>query len=240
MFDWDALENPGQTPASRCRVPDRGEAARVIADQPIKSLVQSEEILVPLQGAEGRRLVEAMGPRGHDAFTSWSWAWEPQHHGAFCAPASMVAALRFLKLGCELTQTQIYERILKPRRLFTTGVSLDHGAEMARILGQGQLQVQVRCSRGEDELALWLRADLAAAFETGEQICLLANYWRVNGGGGHWSPLGGWSEGYVLIFDTNDTKSPPHWVRIANLVKAFCRHNEATGKPRGYLVLKRI
>ncbi|CAK0795502.1 unnamed protein product, partial [Prorocentrum cordatum] len=109
---------------------------------------------------------------------------------------------------------------------------------MVRALGDGKVAVEERCSRDAEALAHALRRDLACAFEDGDEICLLVNYLRP-GGGGHWSPLGGYAEDRVLILDTNSQRHPPHWVPCAALVDAMCCNNPRTGRPRGYLALQR-
>ncbi|CAE7660692.1 unnamed protein product [Symbiodinium necroappetens] len=119
---------------------------------------------------------------------------------------------------------------------------------MLQVLGHGRLRISERSSSNEAQISDQLRQDLAEAFELGGMICILAprlagirgtqvNYTRL--GGGHWSPIGGWSDGHVLILDTNDTRLPPHWVKLETLTKSMCSLNRATGKPRGYLLLRR-
>jgi len=41
-------------------------------------------------------------------------------------------------------------------------------------------------------------------------------------GGGHWSPLAGWSNGHVLILDTNQQRLPPHWAGISAYLQSIC------------------
>jgi len=193
--------------------------------------------LVAYDTAEGKRLASRMRAQGYDALARWCKAWEPQSAGNFCAPASAVCALKFLRLLGQWTQLRIYYEVLLPNNLLTRGVSFEHGAEMMRKVGGNRIKVETRISRNEDDLDCWLREDLAEAFQDGAEMCLLANYWRTTGGG-HWSPLGGWAEDQVLIMDTNHQRFPPHWVSIRELVRSLCRHNEITGLPRGYLVVR--
>jgi len=157
-----------------------------------------------------------------------------------CAAASAVAALAFMGAGRRWSQSSVYREVVNPRGLSSRrGVSLAQGAELLRALGAGALEVQERCFADEADMAAVLRADLRTAFsDEGDPgpVCLLANYWRPTGG--HWSPMTGWSKEHVLIMDTNSRRFPPHWVEFGALVRAFCRHNAATGRPRGYLLVR--
>lgn len=191
---------------------------------------------VALAQAEGVRLARSMGPLGVAALERWRAAWEPQERGHFCAPASMLAALRILRLEESWTQSRIFDEVVWPKSLFTRGVSFAHGAELARLLSAGRFSVEERSSTDEAEMALQLRKDLTEAILQNQDICVLANYWRPTGG--HWSPVAGLAEEQVLVLDTNAKRLPVHWVPLAGFVAAMCRINDYTSKPRGYIVLK--
>eukprot|EP00928_Gymnodinium_smaydae_P054212 TRINITY_DN38028_c0_g1_i1.p1 TRINITY_DN38028_c0_g1~~TRINITY_DN38028_c0_g1_i1.p1 ORF type:complete len:320 (+),score=45.02 TRINITY_DN38028_c0_g1_i1:48-962(+) len=232
---------------------------------------------IPLSSAEGQRLADSMPPAGRATLSRWLRAWEPQEQGHFCAPASMLAALRMLDDTAAAaaapapraaeaaapraggggqwrtwTQQRIYDEVVIPRGLFTQGVSFEHGTELARAFAGRTPQhfhVEQRWSTDPMLLARQLRADLEAAFHIGSseststrpcghEVCLLANYLR-HSGGGHWSPLGGLVGNFVLILDTNDRKSSPHWVPLRWLAQSMAEHNSITKRPRGYLWLSR-
>jgi len=59
-------------------------------------------------------------------------------------------------------------------------------------------------------------------------------------GDGHFSPLGGYSRRHaaVLVMDVARFKYPPYWVPIAALWEAMQPIDRATGRSRGYVVLK--
>lgn len=205
--------------------------------------------IVWLDTPEGRRLVSCMGERGRKMLERWQASWEPQQDGAACAPASAMAALRVLGTQGNWNQSKIISEVVYPNHLFTSGVSLENGAEMIRILGANTLVVDVRCIADRRAAEEALREDLKLAFGPaeggGDEIapCLLANYprWVGGDGGGHWSPLSGWasSESMVLIMDVNPRKCPPHWVPLGDLAEALCRWNHITNKPRGYVCVRR-
>lgn len=60
-------------------------------------------------------------------------------------------------------------------------------------------------------------------------------------GSGHFSPIGGYSKAQdlVLILDTARFKLPPHWVPLELLWEAMKSLDEMTGRPRGFMVLKK-
>lgn len=180
-----------------------------------------------------------MSPAGQVALARWQKCWEAQATSYYCAPASALAALRFLGMGSGLSQESIYTGVVKQRGLWTSGVSFEHGGRLVQILGDGNLEVQFVQSRKEEEIEALLTEDLTAAFVRGEALCILANYWRPDTGGGHWSPLGGFAEGQVLVLDTQPKKLPAHWLPLRTMAKALCRHNDVTKLPRGYLVVWR-
>eukprot|EP00747_Dinoflagellata_sp_TGD_P195774 gnl/TRDRNA2_/TRDRNA2_64952_c0_seq1.p1 gnl/TRDRNA2_/TRDRNA2_64952_c0~~gnl/TRDRNA2_/TRDRNA2_64952_c0_seq1.p1 ORF type:complete len:253 (+),score=32.18 gnl/TRDRNA2_/TRDRNA2_64952_c0_seq1:168-926(+) len=227
----DSLERRSSGAASvTSRVPASASAAARA-----RPATSSSE-LVLLQDVEGQRLASAMGPRGRAALKRWCEAWEAQMDSSSCAPASAVAALKFLGIGHGWSQARVWDDVVMPLRLMTRGISLADGIKMLRAIGGGAWEVSERCTHDEAGLERVLRADLAKAFEDGESICVLANYWRPSGG--HWSPVAGFAEEKVLILDTNNRRQPPHWMPLASFVAALTRHNEVTGRPRGYALLR--
>lgn len=199
----------------------------------------------PVESAEGKRLCASMSAPGQAALLRWrgsaekSGTWEAQTKGYFCAPASAVSALRFLGLaGRGLSQDAVFNQIVTPNGLFTAGISFEHGCKMLKLLGGDLLDVQACSSRQDTEMTAWLRKDLTSAFEHGENLCILVNYWRPISGGGHWSPLGGFAEEKVLILDTAANKNPHQWMPLEWLVHGLCRHNGYTGLPRGYVIIR--
>lgn len=60
-------------------------------------------------------------------------------------------------------------------------------------------------------------------------------------GTGHFSPIAAYSPAHdsVLILDSARFKYDPHWVKLPLLVQAMQAEDTSTGKPRGYLLLRR-
>lgn len=201
----------------------------------VRSELRDAGAVAALSDRQGQELVRRMTLEGQNAFERWCKVFEPQLYGGFCGPASALAALRFLGLEESWTQSRIYEEVVCPKQLFTKGLSFANGVIMLKTLSE-RFEVLERSSFDEVQIAEQLLKDLAAAFEQGEPICILVNYIRL--GGGHWSPLAGWSNGHVLILDTNQQRLPPHWVLLDTLVESLCRYNRTTQRPRGYVVLR--
>lgn len=224
LFDFEALDRDSE----KCTALSLSGSADTCPGHPVDATSR-----------EGKRLIGSMTPAAQRVLARWRAVWRPQLHGHYCAPASALAALRYMGFGAGLSQDSIYHDVIKPHGFFTYGVSFDHGCRLMQILGVEGLEVQrfqsYDVAKAEDRLA----EDLTFSFQCGETVCILANYWRPPDGGGHWSPLVGFAEGQVLILDTNAAKGPPHWLPLRTMARALCRHNDKTGLPRGYLVVRR-
>ncbi|KAJ4726930.1 Phytochelatin Synthase, Glutathione gamma-glutamylcysteinyltransferase [Melia azedarach] len=61
-------------------------------------------------------------------------------------------------------------------------------------------------------------------------------------GTGHFSPIGGYHAGkdLVLILDVARFKYPPHWVPLTLLWEAMDTIDEATGLPRGFMIVSKL
>ena len=73
---------------------------------------------------------------------------------------------------------------------------------------------------------------------------LIASYHRGTlgqTGTGHFSPVAAYSPTHdsVLILDSARFKYDPHWVKLPLLVQAMQAEDTSTGKPRGYMLLRR-
>ncbi|KAJ6828854.1 glutathione gamma-glutamylcysteinyltransferase 1-like isoform X1 [Iris pallida] len=77
-----------------------------------------------------------------------------------------------------------------------------------------------------------------------EDCHLITSYHRKafkQTGTGHFSPIGGYHAGkdMVLILDVARFKYPPHWVPLALLWEAMDTIDEATGHPRGFMIISK-
>lgn len=78
-----------------------------------------------------------------------------------------------------------------------------------------------------------------------EECHLIASYHRKpfkQTGTGHFSPIGGYHAGrdMALILDVARFKYPPHWVPVSLLWDAMDTVDEATGQPRGFMLISRL
>ncbi|XP_072966627.1 glutathione gamma-glutamylcysteinyltransferase 1-like isoform X2 [Typha angustifolia] len=78
-----------------------------------------------------------------------------------------------------------------------------------------------------------------------EDCHLIASYHRKTfkqTGTGHFSPIGGYHAGrdMALILDVARFKYPPHWVPLTLLWEAMETIDEATGCPRGFMLISRL
>ncbi|KAJ4776314.1 Glutathione gamma-glutamylcysteinyltransferase 1 [Rhynchospora pubera] len=80
---------------------------------------------------------------------------------------------------------------------------------------------------------------------TSEDCHVIASYHRrpfQQTGTGHFSPLGGYHAGkdMALILDVARFKYPPHWVPLSLLWEAINTVDDATGLPRGFMLISRL
>ncbi|CAJ1900296.1 unnamed protein product [Sphenostylis stenocarpa] len=78
-----------------------------------------------------------------------------------------------------------------------------------------------------------------------EDCHVIVSYYRRTlnqTGNGHFSPLGGYHTGrdMVLVLDVARFKYPPHWVPLTLLWEAMSTIDQATGLPRGYMLISRL
>ncbi|XP_020079890.1 glutathione gamma-glutamylcysteinyltransferase 1-like isoform X2 [Ananas comosus] len=78
-----------------------------------------------------------------------------------------------------------------------------------------------------------------------EESHMIASYHRKHfkqTGTGHFSPIGGYHAGrdMALILDVARFKYPPHWVPLTLLWEAMNTIDEATGCPRGFMLISRL
>jgi len=73
------------------------------------------------------------------------------------------------------------------------------------------------------------------------QVCNYSRKVLGQTGDGHFSPVAAWDPATesVLIMDVARFKYPPHWVPISLLYEAMLRHDAATSRPRGWLLVSR-
>jgi len=201
---------------------------------------------VALSSADGRRIfAEALASGGLDGYFPLAEQFHTQSDPAFCGLGSLVVALNALAIDPE--------RLWKgPWRWFAEDL-LDCCVPLAEVRERGldidELACLGRCNGAEVDvqradaanLTSW-RAALALA-ASGEAV-IVASYDRAamgQTGGGHFSPIGGYhgTRDLALILDVARFKYPPHWVSAECLWRAMEPVDPATGRARGWLVMRR-
>jgi glutathione gamma-glutamylcysteinyltransferase len=201
---------------------------------------------IAFSSPDGRQVFsEALATEGLNGYFPLAEQFHTQSDPAFCGLGSLVVALNALAIDPE--------RLWKgPWRWFAEDL-LDCCVPLADVRERGldvdELACLARCNGAEvdvhrgdtSSLADW-RAALAIA-ASGEAV-IVASYDRAamgQSGGGHFSPIGGFhvTRDLALILDVARFKYPPHWVSAERLWHSMRPIDPATGRARGWLVVRR-
>jgi glutathione gamma-glutamylcysteinyltransferase len=210
--------------------------------------------LVPFSSPEGRTLFgEALAAGTMEGYFPLAEQFHTQAEPAFCGLGTLVIVLNALAIDPGRAWRGPWrwfsEELLdccRPLEVVRReGVTLEDLACLARCNG-ASVQVH-RAPSDPSELApavAEFRAALREAARTPQEPHLVAAYDRAGlgqTGHGHYSPVAGYHEGLdlALLLDVARFKYPPHWVPVPALVSAMQAVDPATGRPRGYLELRR-
>jgi glutathione gamma-glutamylcysteinyltransferase len=200
---------------------------------------------IAFSSLDGRKVfAEALSAGGLEGYFPLAEQFHTQSDPAFCGLGSLVVALNALGIDPG--------RLWKgPWRWFSEEL-LDCCVPLAEVQKRGldveELACLARCNgadvellRGDPTNLASFRAALAAAAK-GEGV-LVVSYDRSalgQSGSGHFSPVGGYHEArdLALILDVARFKYPPHWMSVERLWKATHPVDPATGRARGWLVLR--
>lgn len=200
---------------------------------------------VAFSSADGRRIfAEALAAGGLEGYFRLAEQFHTQSDPAFCGLGSLVVALNALGIDPG--------RLWKgPWRWFAEEL-LDCCVPLTEVRQRGldieELACLARCNGADVELVRADAANLAsfraalASAAAGERV-LIASYDRSalgQTGSGHFSPVGGYhrASDLALILDVARFKYPPHWVSVERLWQATQPIDPATGRPRGWMVLR--
>ena len=219
-----------------------------------------------LAGAAGRGLfAAALGAGGAGAFFPLCGAFETQAEPAFCGLGALTSVLNALGVdpgrpwlspasGQETVWRWFGDTMLdccKPLdEIRAEGLTLDQVACLARCNGAA---VEVGRERSLEDFREAVRAACAeseaSASAPEDREFMVASYDRGalnQTGTGHFAPVAAFApagphspEDQVLLFDVAKFKYPPHWVPLEALHNAMKAPDPATGRPRGYLLLRR-
>jgi glutathione gamma-glutamylcysteinyltransferase len=200
---------------------------------------------IAFSSLDGRKVfAEALSAGGMEGYFPLAEQFHTQSDPAFCGLGSLVVALNALGIDPG--------RLWKgPWRWFSEEL-LDCCVPLAEVQKRGldveELACLARCNGADVELVRGdatnlaaFRAALAAA-AMGEGV-LVVSYDRSQlgqTGSGHFSPVGGYhgARDLALVLDVARFKYPPHWVPVERLWEATHAVDPATGRARGWLVLR--
>jgi len=169
---------------------------------------------------------------------------EAQSRAAFCGVASSVVVLNALRSSVpRLNQTTFFSdaasAVRGPLRVSLAGMSL---AQLADLLRTHGLEVSVFYAADTDVAAF--RSIAQQNLASGGDF-LLVNYQRASLGqaeAGHISPLAAYDAATdrLLILDVAAYKYPPVWVETAALWNAMNTADHASGRTRGFAVVREV
>lgn len=200
---------------------------------------------IAFSSLEGRTVfAEALASGGLDGYFPLAEQFHTQSDPAFCGLGSLVVALNALGIDPgrlwkgpwrwfseELLDCCVPLPVVQKR-----GLDVEELACLARCNG-----AEVELEHGDPSNLDAFRAALAAAARgTG---VLVVSYDRAalgQTGSGHFSPVGGYhaARDLALVLDVARFKYPPHWVSVEQLWRATHSVDPATGRARGWLVLR--
>ncbi|MEP7126139.1 MAG: phytochelatin synthase family protein [Byssovorax sp.] len=204
--------------------------------------------LVPFSSAEGRAIFrEALVDGTMEGYFPLAEQFHTQGEPAFCGLGALVVVLNALAIDPGRSWKG-------PWRWYSEEL-LDCCRPLEMVKREGLTMSQLRClarcngaeveSFSADRSTLGeLREHVLTASRAADGPHLIAGYSRGaldQTGDGHFSPLGGYHRGrdLVLVLDVARFKYPPHWAPLSLLWEAMQPPDPVTGRPRGYLVLRR-
>lgn len=140
------------------------------------------------------------------------WRWYHENMLDCCVPVKVIEqeGITFGQFVC----------LAQCNGLETTATSVDEGASLDKF------RDLIEKLSKQDETIITLSYSRKILSQTGD---------------GHFSPIGGYhpERDLVLILDTARFKYPPHWVPVTVLFDAMKELDKTTGRPRGYVLMRR-
>ncbi len=200
---------------------------------------------IAFSSLDGRKLfAEALSAGGLEGYFPLAEQFHTQSHPAFCGLGSLVVALnalgidpgRLWKGPWRWFSEELLDCCVPLAEVQKRGLDVDELACLARCNG-----ADVELVRGDPTNLVAFRGALATAAKG--EVVLIVSYDRSalgQSGSGHYSPVGGYHEArdLALILDVARFKYPPHWVSAERLWGATHAIDPATGRARGWLVLR--
>jgi glutathione gamma-glutamylcysteinyltransferase len=200
---------------------------------------------IAFSSVDGRGVfAEALAAGGLDGYFPLAEQFHTQSDPAFCGLGSLVVALNALGIDPG--------RLWKgPWRWFAEEL-LDCCVPLSEVRARGldveELACLARCNGADVELERADATNLASfrsalALAARGEVVLVVSYDRSamgQTGSGHFSPVGGYhrARDLALVLDVARFKYPPHWVSAERLWQAMQPIDPATGRARGWMVLR--
>jgi glutathione gamma-glutamylcysteinyltransferase len=203
---------------------------------------------VAFSSAEGRELFREALAAGHmEGWFALAEQFHTQAEPAFCGLGSLVVVLNALEIDPGRVWKGPWrwygESLLdccKPLEAVQAhGITLDELACLASCNGARAVTARPDQASVHD-----LRAQIQLATTKARGPVIVASYSRSalgQTGGGHFSPIAGYhpARDLALILDVARFKYPPHWVPVPLLWEAMTGIDDATGLPRGWVLLQK-
>ncbi|MDC0720508.1 phytochelatin synthase family protein [Nannocystis bainbridge] len=204
--------------------------------------------LVAFASPAGRALFDAARAAGGlESFFPLIEQFHTQADPAFCGLGTLVVALNALGVDpgrlwrgpWRWFSEELLDCCSPLERVRAVGITLDEFACLARCNGAA-----AEVHRPDASSLLEFRAAIEAAARSVVDPALVVSYDRSalgQTGAGHFSPIGGYdpASDHALVLDVARFKYPPHWVPVPALYAATQAPDPATGRPRGWVTLRR-
>lgn len=203
---------------------------------------------ISFAGVEGRAIFrEALDAGTMESYFALAEQFRTQSDPAFCGLGSLVMSLNALQTDPQRVwrgpwrwfDEEMLDCCSPIEVIKQQGISMREFSCLASCNGA---LVQTRYAQAFSEKDLRDEVERVVRQENG--TVLVASYHRgglQQTGAGHFSPIGGYHKGrdLVLVMDVARFKYPPHWVKLSELYQAMLPVDVATGKSRGWHLLRK-
>eukprot|EP01063_Lacrimia_lanifica_P015583 TRINITY_DN22289_c0_g1_i1.p1 TRINITY_DN22289_c0_g1~~TRINITY_DN22289_c0_g1_i1.p1 ORF type:complete len:402 (+),score=151.70 TRINITY_DN22289_c0_g1_i1:97-1302(+) len=212
---------------------------------------QLPDSLVSFSSDDGRRLFrEAMVQGGCEGYFALAEQFHTQNEPAYCGLGSLAMVLNALNID---DRSQVEKANIK----HLTEDSLDVHVAMDVVRKEGITFDEFHCmallngakvtaKRHGEHSYEEFRADVervCTATPTAEaMVVTFSRKYIGQTGSGHFSPLAALhpASSQALVLDTARFKYPPFWVGVRTMYDSMEEHDSATGRPRGWYLIKRF
>lgn len=201
---------------------------------------------VDFSSEEGRRLLRASLDAGTaEAFFRLIANFHTQAEPSWCGLGTLVTVLNALEIDPHRTwkgpwrwfREELLDCCTSIEKATAHGLVLEELATIARCNG-----AHVDAVFAEVSSEATFRAALERTVRSRDEALVLSYSRAVLGqtGMGHYSPVAAWDaeSDRALVLDVARFKYPPHWVKVEALWRSMLPIDEASGRSRGWMVLR--